>query len=891
MKNFGGLIILIFPVLFYFSSCKPKEKISKQDISDTADFDLSEWLKNLKTQEDKGPYRASYRRINDLLHTKLEIAFDWEKQQLKGKATLSLKPYFYPTDSLTLDAKGYDLHEVALVSATGKKNLNYNYDGLKLRIKLDKTYLRNEEYHVFIDYTAKPEELETHGSKAITSDKGLYFINPLGKEENKPRQIWTQGETEANSCWFPTIDAPNERMTQEIFITIDTAFVTLSNGLLLSSKNNGNGTRTDHWKQSLGHAPYLAMLAIGKFAIVKDKIVPGGLLAKTGKNIEVSYYVEPEYEKYAKTIFGNTPEMLDFFSEKFGIYPWEKYAQVVVRDYVSGAMENTSATLHGEFLHQTPREMLDGDNEDIISHELFHHWFGDLVTCESWSNLPLNESFATYGEYLWREYKYGRDAADHHLENDLNNYLREAAYEKKDMIRFYYNDKEDMFDSHSYAKGGRILHVLRKYVGDDAFFSALKLYLEKNKFTSVEIHQLRLAFEETTGEDLNWFFNQWFLAKGHPELNIVTTYSDNLNGTGEVKIFIEQTQDKSEAPLYKLPMAVDVYQGENKTRHYITLEEESQNFVLPYKGAKPDLTNVDAEKMLLCTKEEEKEPSEYIHQYRYAPLYLDRLEAIQKLASTGDSLGEQLIFSALNDRYWKIRSSAVGLLSNLKTLDKETVKKKAEEMALNDEKAAVRGAALKYLNKNFPPKEMLSVYEKALNDSSYNVSGIALGALVKADKEKGLEHAEMLVKKGDLKTFSDIATVYMQHGGRDKEEFFTANYKRLKDGNSRYGFVLLYSRFLQRISDNKMIENAIPFFTVIAEKDNSWFMRLAGLQAISELKESLQAKADKTSFAADEPAKSELANTKALHDKLDELLETIIAKEKDSKVLKYVGKE
>ncbi len=884
MNKFLSFIILT--AVLFFSACKPKEKLS--DVSsenDTAStFDLDEFLKNYKVNQPETPYQGSYSRINDLLHTKLEVIFNWEKQQLNGKATLSFKPYFYPTDSLTLDAKGFDIHEISLLTATGKTPLKFEYDSVKLRIRLDKTYTRTEEYKLFIDYTAKPEELEAGGSKAITSDKGLYFVNPLGKDKNKPREVWTQGETEANSCWFPTIDAPNERMTQEIYMTVDTPFVTLSNGLLISSKNNGNGTRTDYWKQSLGHAPYLAMMAVGNFVVVKDTPMAIG-----GKNIEVNYYVEPEYKQYANAIFGHTPEMVEFFSSKFGNYVWEKYSQVVVRDYVSGAMENSSATLHGEFLHQTAREMLDGDNEDIISHELFHHWFGDLVTCESWSNIPLNESFATYGEYLWREYKYGRDAADHHLEGDLSSYLREATYDKKDLIRFRYADKEDMFDSHSYAKGGRVLHMLRKYVGDDAFFASLKLYLEKNKFSTVEIHNLRMAFEEVTGEDLNWFFNQWFLAKGHPELTITTTYHDNFNGTGEIEIYMEQTQDKDEFPLYKLPMFVDVYQGSTKTRHSITLENEAQSFLIPYTGSKPDLVNVDAEKMLLCTKEEEKEISEYIHQYHNAPLYLDRSEAIQKLSSSQDSLAEIVVVEALNDKYWKIRSNVISSLSSLAFANKEQLKTKVSQMAQTDEKASVRANALKYLLKNYPDNELLPIYEKALNDSSYNVAGIALGAIVKMDKEKGLVYTETIEKGGDKKRLVDVATVYMQYGSREKETFFANSYNRITDSNDKYSFILLYSRFLQRHDDDAMTKRTLPLFKDIAENDNAWFMRLGGLQALTELKDALTKKADDLKPSSEEKDKTALAETTALRDTISTMLDELLAKETDKKVLRYMG--
>ncbi len=878
-------IILFFAVLF-FSACKPKEKLSDSNSeADTTAIDMEDWMNDYDDAMDRKPYRSSYPRINDLLHTRLEVSFNWEKQQLNGKATLTFKPYFYPTDSLTLDAKSFEIKEVSLLTATGKTPLKFEYDTLKLRIKLDKTYTRNEEYKLFIDYIAKPEERESGGSEAITSDKGLYFINPLGKDKNKPKQVWTQGETESNSCWFPTIDAPNERMTQEIYMTVDTGFVTLSNGLLITSLNNKKGTRTDYWKQTLGAAPYLTMMAVGKFAVVKDK----------WKNIEVNYYVEPEYKQYASAIFGHTPEMIEFFSSKFGNYVWEKYSQIVVRDYVSGAMENASATLHGEFLQQTPREMLDGDNEDIISHELFHHWFGDLVTCESWSNIPLNESFATYGEYLWREYKYGRDAADQHLEGDLSGYLREAAYAKKDLIRFEYDDKEDMFDSHSYAKGGRVLHMLRKVVGDDAFFASLKLYLEKNKYTSVEIHNLRLAFEETTGEDLNWFFNEWFLNKGHLELGISWYYYDESEYPDEqnrLTVTLEQQQDLETTPLYKMPMYVDVYHGKEKVRHLITLENKLQTFVIPCSGGRPDLVNIDAEKMLLCTKEEEKETAEYIHQFRYAPLYLDRMEALTKLATTGfqDSTAEvDVIFAALNDKYWKIRSAAISHVSILEYVDKEKIKAKVSEMAQKDEKAAVRASALKFLVKNYPDVESIPVYEKALNDSSYNVSGIALAAIVKLDKEKGLTYAAQLEKNADTKRLADIATVYMQYGGKEKETFFSANYKRITDANDKYSFILLYSRFLQRTDDAAMTTRTLPFFKDVAENDNAWFMRLGGIQALTELKEALDKKADDLKPSSDEKDKALLVETKALRDTISTMVEELTAKETDKKVLRYLG--
>jgi aminopeptidase N len=209
------------------------------------------------------------------------------------------------------------------------------------------------------------------------------------------------------------------------------------------------------------------MVAGGNFAVIKDH----------WKNMEVNYYVEPKYESTAKLIFGNTPEMINLFSEKLGVdYPWDKYSQIVVRDFVAGAMENTGAVTFAEDMNMDARAVIDNPDEETISHELFHHWFGDLVTAESWPNLPLNESFATYGEYIWADYKYGREEADRAANEDLIKYLRTSKTKKVNMIRFDLTDREDMFDNYSYQKGGRIIHMLRKIVGDEAFFASLKLY-------------------------------------------------------------------------------------------------------------------------------------------------------------------------------------------------------------------------------------------------------------------------------------------------------------------------------------------------------------------------------------------------------------------------------
>ncbi|MBS1933155.1 MAG: M1 family metallopeptidase [Bacteroidetes bacterium] len=677
-------------------------------------------------------YRASATKINDLVHTKLDVKFDYDKSYLYGKEWVTLKPHFYPTDSLCLDAKGMDIHKIALVKGENNISLKYDYNGMLLRIQLDRSYKNSETYTIFIDYTSKPNELKNEGSNAINDSKGLYFINPKGEEKDKPTQIWTQGESESNSAWFPTIDKPNQKTTEEIYMTVPDKYVTLSNGKLMSQKKNEDGTRTDYWKMDLPHAPYLFFMGVGDYAIVKDSY----------KGKEVNYYVEKEYAPVARRIFGNTPDMIAFYEKITGVeYPWVKYDQITGRDYVSGAMENTTATLHTDALQQDARELVDGNKyEDYVAHELFHQWFGDLVTTESWSNITLNESFADYSETLWFEHKYGKDAGDEINYKGIQSYLADPTDPSKNLVRFYYADKEDVFDMVSYAKGGRILNMLRNYVGDSAFFKALNLYLVTNKFKSAEAQQLRLAFEEVTGQDLNWFWNEWYYSNGHPKLNIDYLYDDDAK---KVNVVINQTQAGDK--VFKLPIAIDIYNGSQKYRHKVWIENKSDTFTFAY-NIKPDLINVDGDKVLLCEKKDNKTLDNYIHQYKYAGLYLDRREAIDYCAKhQEDDKAVDLLKLALKDKFPGLRVYVLEKLDFKKDNIRSTFEPLILDVAKNDAKSLVRAKAIELLG-SFQNPDYKPLFEKAISDSSYSVSGDALEALNKIDSTEAIKAANSFVK-------------------------------------------------------------------------------------------------------------------------------------------------
>ena len=700
-------------------------------------FNSSFTFAQTETSGREAVYRATHTKTTELKHTKLKVSFDYQKEQMNGEEWLTASPFFYATNELTLDAKGMLIHEVALDKGGSKSPLKFDYKNDELKITLDKTYQKNQDYTIYIKYTARPSEVKQEGSAAINDAKGLYFINAQGKDPDKPTQIWTQGETESSSAWFPTIDKPNQKTTQEIYMTVPDKYVTLSNGILKDSKKEGNSLRTDHWVMDKRHSTYLFFMGVGDFAVVKDK----------WRNIPVDYYVEKEYEPYAKQIFGNTPEMIEFYSKKLGYdYPWAKYAQMVGRDYVSGAMENTTATLHGESAQQKPGDLIDENKwEDVIAHELFHHWFGDLVTAESWSNLTVNESFANYSEYLWEEYKYGKDNADYHLMNDLSGYINNPGLFKKDLVRFDYASREDVFDAVTYNKGGGILHMLRNYLGDDAFFAGLNDYLKSNEYQNGEAHQLRLSLEKVTGKDLNWFFNQWYFGSGNPKLNYTSTYEPVKK---QVTVVINQSQDQP----FQFPLAIDVYDNGKPKRSIVWVDAKAKNTFTFDSSKAPDLININADGILLSEITETKTPEQNLLQFTNSKEFLSRYRALSaiKEADAKNPAVIKLLAAALKDPFFRLREQALEQIDLSNADQAKALTSEVEKLASNDPKTLVQAAAVSALAKTKNAK-YTPLFEKGINGVSNAVKASSLAGIAETDPTK----VAALLDKIDLDNASD----------------------------------------------------------------------------------------------------------------------------------------
>jgi aminopeptidase N len=826
MKFDNPKAFLLFFLLLNWS-CQSSKNLAES--SKTVEIDSLEEVKINTAAEDAfirsletkiSEYRASRTRDFDLLHTALDLSFDYEKEWVNGEAILTLKPYFFSQNELVLDAKDFDILAFSLLEDTGERELNYRYNTKEVTAFLPKSFSANDTLKVRIKYTAKPNENTVPGSAAITDTKGLYFINPQGREPNKPTLIWTQGETEHNSKWFPTIDSPNERMTQEIRLTVEDKYRTISNGELKSSISNPDGTRTDFWGMDLPHAPYLAAVIVGDYIEIRDE----------WEGMQVNYYVEKEFEEGAKIVFQNTPEMIGFFSDLLGVrYPWQKYDQVVVRDFVSGAMENTTITVFMEELNLDERGAIDSEWDGIIAHELFHQWFGNLVTTESWSNLTLNEAFANYSEYLWYEYKEGKDDADMHHVSEMEQYFEESKEKQEDLIRFYYEDNEDMFDSHSYAKGGRILHMLRRHLGDQAFFKSLNLYLNQHSFGSVEVHDLRLAFEKVTGQDLNWFFNPWFLNSGHPILEYEVDYSQ----PGNLLLTVAQKQDFSNTPLYKIPFKVSWYHDDKRFEKEFILDKTWQQFAIE-NGVPVKELFFDEALELLAEKKSYRSKDHFISQFKNSELGVARFEALDSLGNLFTNSPEILsvMSTALKDEFWAIRELAIMNFSqNPEWLMAESdLELELFEMAENDPKNTVRLGAIELLS-IIDADKYSPAFLRWMNHPSYYVAGAALGAyLGNGENTNREEIASRYEGEKNIRLIVALAEYFISENVVGKGNWFHDKLDLLA-GQSLYYFLGYYGDYFAK-NPGEGSKKAIDNLSHLASAHQANYVRIAAFMGL-----------------------------------------------------------
>ena len=457
-------------------------------------------------------------RTIDVKNISIDIRFDWDKEQAIGSEVITFAP-FNDTNTFPLDAAMMTIDSVKLADGTP---LKFTYDGKKdndnLEIMLDKVRPSGQDISVRIDYKTNYVNKADADTAIGNFGRGLRFIKPTPDDPHKPRQIWSQGESEFNRYWFPSYDTPNDFRTTELRATVDKPFYVVSNGKLAETKDNPDGTRTFDWKMDQPYSNYLTSIVVVETTPVTQDF--------DGTPVYNFGYTSETKEVAATT--KNLPATIKFFSDITGVrYPYPKYSQAFVEDF-GGGMENISATTQIEEMIHDDRELLDGNSESLQSHELAHQWFGDYVTCRDWGQIWLNESFATYMQAMWTEKYAGRDEF---LYTDIRG-NHDAVLgtwkqgRRRPIVTKYYANKDAMFDTYAYPGGGSVLHMLRKTVGDAAFSRALKNYLTTNAHQPVSTEDLRKAFEQSTGQSMDWFFDEWLYKMGHPIFEITDSYDE-----------------------------------------------------------------------------------------------------------------------------------------------------------------------------------------------------------------------------------------------------------------------------------------------------------------------------------------------------------------------------
>lgn len=705
----------------------------------------------------------------DLLHTRLEASFNYDSSILYGNCRLTIKPHFYPVDSLTLDAKSLDIKSVNLFPNTP---LTYNQTAQTLTVHLPRK--TKTAFTIEVLYAAKHPP------------QGLAFI----RAQNST-QIWTDSELGLTSYWCPTVDQPYQKGTAEVFLTVPDRYISVSNGILADTHPSSNHTHIDHWKADFPLPPYCIFFAIGKFTVI-----PG----KSLKNLPIRYLLDSAYAPYANNIFGLTPQMITTFSRLTRTpFPWPKYDQVVLHRFTSTAMENTSVTAHDDRALQDNRELAERNRwEDNIAHELFHQWFGDYVTCKDWNNLALNESFATYGQYLWKEAHYGPDAAAAELREQLDAYLSRPGDTASTLIRYSYNNADELLDNVSYQKGSCILQMLRDYIGDSAFFEGLHRYLNTYKFRSADAQQLRLVFEDITGSDLNWFFNQWFFGAGHPRVDI--TYSYNPNSKSQ-QIIIRQLQHSHP---FTIPLDIDLYNTSTPTSFHVLLERNTDTFLLP-SPTLPLAVNVDTRKTTLWEKTDHKPLSHYTYIYTHNGNYVDRLEAIRHAK---DSI--PFLRQAAHDPHPALRELALTLLDTLAPADY------LRTLAIADSSAAVRAKAIALLDRSPTPANK-QLFQKAVHDSAYTVAGAALLALSHIDSTAAFTEALAQTGRPQKRNLAAaVLTVLMQSGTEAQFDLICRSYNALPANGYKLSVTHPFIDYVKKIPGKDRRAHAIQLITAFS---------------------------------------------------------------------------
>ncbi|HKQ06497.1 MAG TPA: M1 family aminopeptidase [Blastocatellia bacterium] len=583
----------------------------------------------------------------DVQHYRIEVSFDWAAKSVSGQTTISLRPFRSDLKEIELDAGNMQIDAVKLESGAA---LKFRYEDKEhLYIALDKSYPAGSELRLVVKYKANPE-------------RGLNFIGPNADDPSRPLQIWSQGESQDNHYWFPCYDYPNDKATTELIAVVDDTFQVISNGVLVGvTAGPAEHTKTWHWKMDKPYSSYLVSIIVGKFAEVKD----------TFKGIPVESYVYADQVENARISFGKLAQMVSFFSGRLGVdFPYPKYAQTTVRDF-GGGMENITATTLTDNSVHDKRAHLDVSSDGLIAHELAHSWFGDLLTCRDWGEIWLNESFATFMEASWTEHDLGTADYLYEMRGNQQGYLQAWAQgNRRPIVTHRYANPDAVFDVYAYPRGGAVIHMLRFVLGDELFWRALNHYVKKHAFQNVETQQLLVAIEEATGQNLQWFFDEWLYKIGHPEFEITSTYDEAAK---MVKLSVKQTQKADESrpwfhspEFFTMPVDVAITTASGEQVHRVWIDGREKEFTFS-ADSKPLIVNFDRGNILIKQVKFSRTDEELAYQLLHDADVMGRVGAAIELKSHNTpavitALGK----AATADQFWAVRVEATRALAELK---------------------------------------------------------------------------------------------------------------------------------------------------------------------------------------------------------------------------------
>jgi len=697
--------------------------LAQTSFSRTPDF--SETFQTQSTSRTFPPTRYIPDHDFDTRHVALDLRLDWEHEQLIGVETMIFKPLVVNLKSIELDAADMTITSVKLVNG-GPLQFGLDPARQKLRIALGRAFQPADELTIVTEYHTNGPQNRLPGLVGAA----LRFIKPSPDDPTRPKQIWSQGESEYNHYWFPVYDHPNDFFTSELTATVEKPLTVVSNGKLLDTKDNNDGTRTFHWKIDQPHASYLTSIIVGEFTPIVVEY----------QGIPIITNVYPNEVKEGKVTAARLPEMVKFFSEKTGLkYPYAKYAQTTVRDF-GGGMENISATTQTDNMIHDARTELDSNTDGLQSHELAHQWFGDYVTCRDWSDIWLNESFATYFQAMWDEHKLGSDDFFYSdVKANQDAYLNAWKQgNRHPIVTKNYANPDAVFDTYAYPRGGAVLHMLRQTLSEENWWRAINYYLRKYANQPVETEQFRIAIEESTGQAMDWFFDEWLYKMGHPIFRVTQNYEP---ATKALKLTVEQLQTidaTSQFPqvaLFQTPVEIEIgtASGTRLERVQI-LPRKEQSFTLAV-DSKPLLVNFDYHGTLIKEVQFDKTTDDLAYQLKRDEDVLGRIWALGQLANrvTGATTAEaekqqiaaELANAVTRDKFWGVRLDAATALANVKDPRART----ALVAATKDPNARVRARAVTSLAVSKDPS-LASLYEKFLNDQSYAVikaAALALG--------------------------------------------------------------------------------------------------------------------------------------------------------------------